>query len=226
MELGLPPPCNRSQFMSNNSCFFCPEGQVVSGSGTFCSPSLVCMASQVSVSDGDDDECKICEDCNLLWSIFVVAGQLFSFILASIYVERQSSNRSNLLQLKILTNFFQVASLTHLIDVPLPPLVTFSLPFNLPTGAFTCIMHAIGMSWNYETSFYVFLYVPLYVFHRLFDARGRHMPGSIKHVEISQLVIKAIKAITGFYFLFSVFCPPKPPKTFLSLFSVPLHRCG
>ena len=36
-------------------------------------------------------------------------------------------------------------------------------------------------------------------------------------------IIKAIKAIIGFYFTFSVVCSPKPPKTFLSLFSVPLN---
>ena len=87
---------NATQAVKCCQCLPCPPGQVTSSDGLFCAPSLVCASDEVSADDG----CS-CDSCSLVYSVFSCLFSAFSFAVAHIYVQRQSSNRASILQLKV-----------------------------------------------------------------------------------------------------------------------------
>lgn len=187
--------CAPNEFLATNAnnsrCELCSSSNpsyVVSGQGDFCAPGLVCEAMQVKAEiklDGFKG-CRACEPCSLIYSSFVIAFQVFSFAMAAIYVERQSSNRANLLQLKVISNFCQVATLTTFIDIPLPGFLKL-IPLNFPEGNIGCLIDAFDIPWNADFTFYLFLYLPLFLFRKLNKAKKMHQRGSVKFIEFAQL---------------------------------------
>jgi len=188
--------CAPNKFLATNDkgfsrCEQCPPNNpsyVVSGQGDFCASSLICEAMQVKAEiklDGFKG-CRACEQCSLIYSSFVIAFQFFSFAMAAIYVERQSSNRANLLQLKVISNFCQVATLTTFIDIPLPGFLKL-IPLNFPEGNIGCLIDALNIQWNADYTFYLFLYLPLFLFRKLKNANKMHQHGSAKFIELVQL---------------------------------------
>ncbi|GMH89013.1 hypothetical protein TL16_g11331 [Triparma laevis f. inornata] len=125
-----------------------------------------------------------CRECNIIFSVCVCVGGAALLLFACVYVEKVATERMKLLQLKILSTFFQTSELTTHINIQWPKIAFLSLPFSMPMSDATCLT---PLFWDSRWSFLLFIYVPLMFFLFLYF-KWRKLPiGSSREKKLQQL---------------------------------------
>ncbi|GMH87558.1 hypothetical protein TrST_g5970 [Triparma strigata] len=125
-----------------------------------------------------------CKECNIAFSVSVCVGGVVLLLLACFYVEKVATERMKLLQLKILSTFFQTSELTTHINIQWPTIAFWSLPFRVPSSDAACLTPNF---WDSRWSFLVFIYAPLAFFMFLY-VKWRKLPiGSSREKKLQQL---------------------------------------
>ncbi|GMH54864.1 hypothetical protein TL16_g01770 [Triparma laevis f. inornata] len=177
-----------------NICERCEAGKASAAGATKCT---VCPGGLVlaDASACQTRKCEIdefnhngeCEKCNNLMSTTILAGSFISFVVAAWYSTAIATDRKKMMQLKVATTFFQTAELTTLINVSWPAIVFFTLPFQLPITDTKCLAASSG--WNQVSTFYAYIYGPIFVFSvPLLSASGTQ-PSSTERKKAAGLLI-------------------------------------
>jgi len=89
-----------------------------------------------------------------------------------------------MIQIKVLSTFFQTTELTTHINIKWPKIAFYTLPFRLPITDATCLTPNF---WDTRWNFLCFIYIPLLFFFWIFE-RWRQLPiGSSAEKKLQQL---------------------------------------
>jgi len=125
-----------------------------------------------------------CVPCHQLVSVLVIMGSIVVVVIAGMFVEDAAQERQKMMQIKVLSTFFQCSELTTHVNINWPILAYWSLPFRIPFSDATCIT---PHWWNIRWNFLAFIYVPLIFFALVFE-KWRNMPlNSSEEKKLQQL---------------------------------------
>ena len=125
-----------------------------------------------------------CEKCDVSGSFIMIFGSLVVVVLTGLYVEEVAQERQKMVQVKVLSTFFQTSELTTHVNIDWPSLAFYSLPFRLPLSSMTCITPEW---WNTRWNFLLFIYVPIAFFLFIFE-KWRNLPiNSSEEKKLQQL---------------------------------------
>jgi hypothetical protein len=99
-------------------------------------------------------------------SSLLLAGSFLSFAFVAWYADMIAADRKKMMRLRIISNFFQVAELTTLIQLSWPDIVYMTLPFQLPISDVKCLASSSGFT--QEHTMYGYIYGPILVFLLIF----------------------------------------------------------
>jgi hypothetical protein len=114
----------------------------------------------------------------------MIIGGLIIVTAAGLYVENVAQERQKMVQIKVLSTFFQTTELTTHISIQWPKVAFWCLPFRIPMTDASCLSPP---GWDTRWNFLMMFYVPVLVFVVLY-LRWRQFPiGSTGEKKVQQL---------------------------------------
>ena len=125
-----------------------------------------------------------CLPCDRLISALIILGSFAVIAFAGFLVEEAAQERPKMMQIKVLSTFFQCSELTTHVNIEWPTIAFWSLPFRIPFSSATCITPSW---WNTRWNFLGFIYVPIVFFMLVFE-KWRNLPlNSSEEKKLQQL---------------------------------------